>query len=410
MGELIVRQYNSARILRYSTLMTAPLTSMNLPPSGQQFDWEELPPGADSLTIAEFAENNSLLSLVITRDSPSAQRVEEELRFFLGAETNTEVLLFPDWETLPYDPFSPHQDIISQRLRTLYQLPSARKAVLVIPATTAIQKLPPRQYVAASTLLLSVEEQIGPDNLRAQLATAGYRLVDTVYEHGEYAIRGALIDVYPMGGEHPYRIEFFDDSVESICALDPENQRSLERCDRMEVLPAREFPLDKGGIRRFRERWHDRFEVDHSKCPVYQDVSQGIAPAGIEYFLPLFFDTLTNLFDYLPQDCVVFTESSLHSQLTEAWRVIEERHSEANIDARRPILDPGELFVRTPEFNQAVSAQPRINLHAGNDGKQKTQARFGCKPGAALEIDARASTPAATRSPTFTAIVGFIPT
>ena len=160
--------------------MTNPFTSEQLPPPGQQFDWEELPCGADSLAIAEFAQNNSRMSLVITRDSPSAQRVEEELRFFLGTEANTEVLLFPDWETLPYDPFSPHQDIISQRLRTLYVLPNTRNAVLVIPATTAVQKLPPKQYVAASTLLLNIDQQLGPDKLRAQLSTAGYRLVDTV--------------------------------------------------------------------------------------------------------------------------------------------------------------------------------------------------------------------------------------
>jgi transcription-repair coupling factor (superfamily II helicase) len=254
---------------------------------GQQLTWGHLPQSATALALVQAARRHPGPLVVITPDTPTADRLESALRFFAG-DDGLEVLGLPDWETLPYDLFSPHQDIVSQRLASLYHLPELKAGILLLPVSTLMQRLPPVPYVTGNALLLDCGARLDMDALRRRLADAGYRSVAQVMEHGEFAVRGALLDLFPMGSETPLRIDLFDDEIESIRAFDPETQRSGESLERIRLLPAREFPLTDDGIARFRQAWRVRFEGDPGRCPIYRDVGQGLAPGGLEYYLPLF--------------------------------------------------------------------------------------------------------------------------
>ena len=276
----------------------------SLPAAAGKQHWGNLPGAAQSLAIAEAAGASRRFTLLLTEGSQSAERLQEELRFFAP---DLPVLHFPDWETLPYDLFSPHQDIISQRIAALYQLPELTRGVLVVPIATALHRLPPPAFLLGSSLVLDVGQRLNVEATRTRLEAAGYRCVDTVYEHGEFAVRGALLDLYPMGSELPYRIDLFDDEIETLRTFDPETQRSVDKVDSVRLLPAREFPLEKKAVADFRARFRERFDVDYRRCPLYQDLSSGLVPAGIEYYLPLFFEQTATLFDYLPSDTQVFS-------------------------------------------------------------------------------------------------------
>ena len=255
-----------------------------LPASAGKHAWGNLPGAALSLAIAEAANAAKRFTLLLTADSQSADRLEQELRFFAP---QLPVLHFPDWETLPYDLFSPHQDIISQRIAALYRLPELAHGVLVVPITTALHRLAPTQFLLGSSLVLDVGQRLDVEQMRTRLEASGYRYVDTVYEHGEFAVRGALIDLFPMGSKLPYRIDLFDDEIETLRTFDPETQRSIDKVESIRLLPAREFPLQKEAVTRFKARFRERFDVDFRRCPIFQDLSSGITPAGIEYYLPL---------------------------------------------------------------------------------------------------------------------------
>ncbi len=275
-----------------------------LPAAAGKQHWGNLPGAALSLAIAEAASAAKRFTLLLTADSQSAERLEQELSFFAP---DLPVLHFPDWETLPYDLFSPHQDIISQRIASLYRLPELSHGVLVVPITTALHRLAPTQFLLGSSLVLDIGQKLDVEQMRTRLEASGYRCVDTVYEHGEFAVRGALIDLFPMGSKLPYRIDLFDDEIETLRTFDPENQRSIDKVQSIRLLPAKEFPLQKDAVTRFKARFRERFDVDFRRCPIFQDLSSGITPAGIEYYLPLFFEETSTLFDYLPQDTQVFS-------------------------------------------------------------------------------------------------------
>jgi len=274
--------------------------------------WRGLTGSAASLAIASAALEFKGLSVLITADTASASSLEAELRFFSQRNGDSlPILHFPDWETLPYDYFSPHQDIISDRLQTLYQLPRLSRGLLIVPVTTLLHKICPADYIQLNSLVVEKGQQFSLTQMTRRLQQTGYRCVDTVIEHGEYAVRGALMDIFPMGSEQPYRIDLFDDEVESLRTFDPETQRTIEQIDSIRLLPAKEYPLDQNGISHFRDSWHETFNVDHRNCPLYQDVSDGIAPAGVEYYLPLFFDQCDTLFDYLPEQSLIFPHGNL---------------------------------------------------------------------------------------------------
>ncbi len=369
------------------------MSVLRLPPlpaaSGKQH-WGNLPGAALSLAIAEAASNAKRFTLLLTADSQSAERLQEELAFFAP---ELPVLHFPDWETLPYDLFSPHQDIVSQRIATLYQLPELSHGVLVVPITTALHKLAPKRFLLGSSLVLDVGQKLDVEQMRLRLEAAGYRCVDTVYEHGEFAVRGALIDLFPMGSALPYRIDLFDDEIETLRTFDPENQRSIDKVESIRLLPAREFPLKKEAVTGFRARFRERFDVDFRRCPIYQDLSTGITPAGIEYYLPLFYEETATLFDYLPEDSQVFSLPGIEQAAEQFWNDVRNRYEERRVDPERPLLPPAELFMPVEDCFARLKLWPRVVASQQDVEPGIGRERFPAQPLPELAIESKASEP-----------------
>ena len=322
--------------------------------------WCGLIDGAASLAIASAAERHDGLVLAVAANPSAAYRLCRELEFFSSG--NLDVVTLPDWETLAYDAFSPHQDIVSDRLRTLHRLPTLKRGVLVVPIRTLLQRLPPPSFLAAHSLVLRVGAQFDAHGYRRHLEQAGYRCVETVAERGEFAVRGSLVDVYPMGAPTPYRIDLFDDEVASLRTFDPDTQRTIDQIDSVEILPAKEFPLTPDAIARFRNRWHELFDVDVRRCPIYQDVSQGMAPSGIEYYLPMFHDTLATVFDYLPGDCVAILPPALDAAITAFQLDLRTRYESLRHDIERPILPPDAIYLRTDELFHHMGSLKQVAL------------------------------------------------
>lgn len=310
--------------------------------------WPPLAGASQALAIAAAAEAHPGLTLVVCEDSASSLQLEEELGFF-ARNSELTVWHLPDWETLPYDGFSPHQDIISERLSTLHQLqshPSDRSGVLVVPISALMQCTPSPKYLSQNSLVLNQGDALDVNEFRNRLIDTGYSRVETVFEHGEFAIRGSIIDLYPMGSRLPVRIELFDAEIDSLRFFDAESQRTQERVRKISMLPAKEFPLDEAAIQHFRQRWHNQFSVEHSACPIYSDVSAGIASAGIEYYLPLFFDQSYSLLDHLPDSVMWISNEGIATAAEQFWSEITERYNEYGVDPTRPLLPPEHVFVR----------------------------------------------------------------
>ncbi|WP_375741648.1 transcription-repair coupling factor [Pseudomonas boanensis] len=371
------------------------MSVLRLPPlpvaAGKQ-QWGNLPGATLSLAIAEAASATQRFTLLLTADSQSAERLEQELGFFAP---DLAVLHFPDWETLPYDQFSPHQDIISQRVDTLYRLPGVKRGVLVVPITTALHRLAPARFLLGSSLVLDVGQKLAVDEMRLRLEAAGYRCVDTVYEHGEFAVRGALIDLFPMGSEQPYRIDLFDDEIETLRTFDPETQRSIDKVQSIRLLPAREFPLDKKAVTDFRGRFRERFDVDFRRCPIYQDLTSGITPAGIEYYLPLFFEESATLFDYLPQDTQVFSLPGIEQAAEQFWNDVRNRYEDRRVDPERPLVPPAELFLPVEDCFARLKGSPRLVLSQDDIEPGVGRERFSARALPDLAIQAKATEPLA---------------
>ncbi|OWJ91730.1 transcription-repair coupling factor [Metapseudomonas furukawaii] len=371
------------------------MSVLRLPPlpaaAGKQH-WGNLPGAALSLAIAEAASAAKRFTLLLTADSQSAERLEQELGFFAP---DLDVLHFPDWETLPYDLFSPHQDIISQRVDTLYRLPGVKHGVLVVPITTALHRLAPTRFLLGSSLVLDVGQKLDVEQMRLRLEAAGYRCVDTVYEHGEFAVRGALIDLFPMGSDLPYRIDLFDDEIETLRTFDPETQRSIEKVESIRLLPAREFPLDKKAVTDFRGRFRERFDVDFRRCPIYQDLASGITPSGIEYYLPLFFEESATLFDYLPTDTQVFSLPGIEQAAEQFWGDVRNRYEERRVDPERPLVPPAELFLPVEDCFARLKGSPRLVLSQEDVEPGIGRERFSARALPDLAIQAKASEPLA---------------
>ncbi|MFZ1828661.1 MAG: transcription-repair coupling factor [Candidatus Competibacteraceae bacterium] len=349
-----------------SSLNVAKKIQAALPPDNRQpLRWGQLYGTAPALLIAAATRFRGLI-LVIAPDSQTALRLETELRVFGGE--GLEILAFPDWETLPYDGFSPHQDIISQRLATLYRLPQRRSGVLVAPVATLMQRLAPRDYLDRYALLLKVGERLNLDPFRQRLEAAGYACVSQVAEHGEFAVRGSILDLFPMGAERPYRIELFDDAVESIRDFDPDTQLSVAKVDHIQLLPAREFALDKESITRFRQSWRRQFEGDPQRSLIYREVSAGHAPGGIEYYLPLFFEPVATLFDHLPESTLAIRLDGVAAAMAAFQEQIMERYEQHRYDAERPLLPPPVLFLEATQVEQALARYPRVELYEAGDG------------------------------------------
>ena len=359
--------------------------------SGDRVHWEGLRGSSRSLAIAAAARGFPGLTLVIAPDAAAAEALRTEIAFFAvhrGEPATAEgggddgeprppparksgeprpPLLLPDRETLPYDALSPHQDIVSERLATLHTLPDTREGILVTTAATLMGRVAPRGFVEGNTLALSVGDRLDLEKTRHRLDLGGYRCVSQVMENGEFAVRGSLLDLFPTGAERPYRIDLFDAEVETIRTFDPESQRSLDGIDSIRLLPAREFPLDPEAISRFRAAWRARFEGNPNACPVYRDVSEGFAPAGVEYWLPLFFDRTGTVFDYLPEATLVIELPGMREQAEAFWADTTERYEQRRYDAERPVLAPRELFLAPDEFGSALAACPRAIVREESD-------------------------------------------
>lgn len=337
------------------------ILSPSVAAQGAELACGQLYGSAPGLLISAAVSRHPAMAIVATPDARSAYRLLDEVRFY---NKSIPCHLFPDWETLPYDVFSPHQDIISERLTTLCQLPQCRQGIVVIPIATLLHRLPPRSFLDANSLVLDLGQRFDVEAMRQRFEKAGYRCVSQVMEHGEFAVRGSLIDLYPMGSKQPYRIDLFDNEIESIRGFNPDDQRSTENFQQLRLLPAREFPLDEGAITRFRQRYRSEFEGNASETLIYREVSQGNAPAGVEYYLPLFFEETASLFDYLPDNSVFFQLNGCENAMDSFWRDVNERYEQNRHDIQRPILPPEKLFLTPDTLQQLSNGLARVKIKA----------------------------------------------
>ncbi|MDH7945110.1 transcription-repair coupling factor [Pseudohongiella sp. SYSU M77423] len=345
-----------------------PVRNPPIPDIAHSLQWRDLSDSQLSLALVhaarELAKQRSAPLVMLTNSSEEAEQLRRELVFFAGSDAALPIYTFPDWETLPYDSFSPHQDIVSERLSALYHLPAMRAGIVIVPINSVMHRLPPAEYVLGNSLMVKTGETLDTESLRERLIAAGYQHVDSVYEHGEFAVRGAILDIFPMGSKHPYRIDLFDDEIESLRVFDPETQLSLDKVDDVRVLPGKEFPLNEAGRTQFRKRFRETFDVDTRNCSLYQDISDGIAATGAEYYLPLFFDTLSDLFDYLPEQSVIVRSRQLEQPAQRFWQDIETRYEDRRYDRQRPVLSPAEVFLTPEEVFRHIKPFATITLEA----------------------------------------------
>ena len=340
------------------------------PQPGQRTRTAPLHGSSDALALATVARERRPL-LVITENAWHAQRLLAEIPFFAP---ELRVCLLPDWETLPYDHFSPHPDLVSERLAALYQMLHNQFDIALVPVTTALYRFAPVEYIAGRTFFFKRGERLAPDELRRQLTLAGYQHVTQVVAPGEYSIRGGLIDLFPMGSPVPYRIDLFDEEIESIRSFDVDTQRSIYKTNEVRLLPAREFPMDEAGQTAFRRNFRERLEGDPSRSRFYKDVSKGIPTAGIEYFLPLFFDSTAIVTDYLPEGTTVCTQGDIQAAVETFWQELQPRHQMLSGDRANPVLPPRDLFLSVDQFFGALKPYSRIEIAAGNGPDAATQA------------------------------------
>jgi transcription-repair coupling factor (superfamily II helicase) len=362
--------------------------------------WSGLNGCGDALALACAIRNENRLFVIVTPDNHTALRLEHELEFFLRDEAHS-LLHFPDWETLPYDVFSPLPEIISERLKTLALLPQVKRGALIVSVTTLMHRLAPREHVLAHSFAIQVGDRFNLELNRIKLESVGYHCVSQVYQHAEFAVRGSIVDLFPMGSKTPFRIELFDEEIESIRTFDPESQRSLEKIDRIELFPAREFPFTDAAIKQFRQTFRDHFPDTSPKNALYVDVSKGLAPGGIEYYLPLFVERTATLFDYLPDSAVVVLPPAFNANAKDFYGEAEERYQQRRYNVDRPLLEPERLFLTDEELARKTQTFARIILNEpGAAGADKPpagdgQEMFNCRALPNLTIEAKHKEPAA---------------
>ncbi|MFT4726379.1 MAG: transcription-repair coupling factor (superfamily II helicase) [Granulosicoccus sp.] len=314
--------------------------------------WGKLYGASESLAIAELAANRDSLLVVVAPSTTELLQLDVELRFFAGPDVPVNVL--SDWETLTYDRVSPHQDIISQRIRTLYNLSDTSNGVLLLTAAALMQRLPPRAFLDQHALIINQGDTVALDEFRGRLVDAGYRLVTQVEQHGEFAVRGSILDLFPMSSSSPYRVEFFDDEIETIRSFDVDTQRGLKKATYIELLPAHEFPLNETGIALFRKQYRNSFAAESKNTPIYAAVSEGRAPSGIEYYMPLFFDETSHLFEYLPNNASFVLVDGAHQAFTQFEANTTDRFEQRRHDIERPILPPEQLYLTAKEVEAVL--------------------------------------------------------
>ncbi|MGE4241391.1 transcription-repair coupling factor [Ramlibacter sp.] len=329
---------------------------------GKRFTLPRPVGSADALLLARLAEREKAqrkLTAIVTSDANDAQRLLEEIAFFAP---DVRCALFPDWETLPYDQFSPHQDLISERLATLWRILQGEADVVIVPATTALYRVAPPSFLARYTFHFQQGQKLDEARLKAQLTLAGYNHVTQVVSPGEYAVRGGLIDLFPMGSLVPYRVDLFDDEVDSIRTFDPDTQRSLYPVPEVRLLPGREFPMDDEARAKFRSRWRELLEGDPTRSRLYKDIGNGVATAGIEYYLPLFFDDTATVFDYFGAEATVVLHGELEPAFHRFWQDTKDRYRLVQGDPDRPVLPPEALFLSAEQFFTRANDHAQLAL------------------------------------------------
>ncbi|NVK57292.1 MAG: transcription-repair coupling factor [Alteromonadaceae bacterium] len=343
----------------YSLPLPKPKSSTNVQ---DQQQWGLLHGSSRALAVAQASQQADRPVVLVTADTPSALKLEKEIRYFQGSQNSVPVTLFPDWETLPYDTFSPHQDIISQRMETLFRLTQEPSGIFIVPINTLMQRLAPVDYIGQHLLLLKRGQTLDRDKFRRQLEQAGYLHVSQVMSHSEFSVRGSIIDLYPMGSKDPYRIDLFDDEVDTIRLFDPDSQRSSDTVNEIRMLPAREFPTDKDALNLFRQQFLERFDASNSDESIFKQITRGTMPSGVEYYLPLFFAQTATLFDYFHPDTMVM----LHGDISDAseffWADLNERYEQYRYNKQRPLLAPAELYLPVNELFASLKQWPRVTL------------------------------------------------
>ena len=321
--------------------------------SSQQNDdatvWGGLADGAIPLAIAEASLQFHGVTVIIVENNAAAEQLQQQILFF---SPELSISVFPDWEILIYDSLSPSQTIISQRLEVLSTISIAKQAILLIPITCLLQRLAPTTFIEGYSLDIRHKKIIETDQLRRQLQKNGYHLVTTVMEHGEFSCRGSIIDLFPMGSTAPYRIELFDNEVNSIRSFDPDTQTSIQKFDQVQILPAKEFPLTEQSIARFRQHWRERFSGNPNECVVYQQISNQSFVSGIENYMPLFFDRMATIFDYLPADSQFIKTKDFNLEINTLYKTIDFRYEQRRHDRTMPLLKPEELYLSSHQIDE----------------------------------------------------------
>ncbi len=343
----------------------APYPVPPLPRAGQLRAWWRAPASSSALAwhVARAAQAHGRPLLLVTRDNHSAHQAVADLQTLLGNDAGSlPVVPFPDWETLPYDQFSPHPDIISQRLSALHRLPALARGIVVVPVQTLLQRLAPLSYIVGGSFDLEVGQRLDMDAEKRRLESAGYRNVPQVMDPGDFAVRGGLLDVYPMGADAPLRIELLDEDIDSIREFDPESQRSLDKVAAVRMLPGREVPMDEASLAKVLATLRERFDVDTRRSPLYQDLKAGVLPSGIEYFLPLFFNKTATLFDYLPDGFLTVVAPGVGGAADAFWEQTRGRYEQRRHDIERPLLPPDEIYQSPDSLREQFNKQPRVEV------------------------------------------------
>jgi len=363
-----------------------------LPRSGQLRAWWRAPASSTALAwhVARAAEAHGKPLLLVTRDNHSAQQAVSDLQTLLvNATGSLPVVPFPDWETLPYDQFSPHPDLISQRLAALHRLPTLARGIVVVPVQTLLQRLAPLSYIVGGSFDLKVGQRLDMDAEKRRLESAGYRNVPQVMDPGDFAVRGGLLDVFPMGADAPLRIELLDEDIDSIRAFDPESQRSLDKVDAVQMLPGREVPMDEASLARVLTTLRERFDVDTRRSPLYQDLKAGVLPSGIEYFLPLFFTQTATLFDYLPAGFLTVVGTGVAEASDAFWAQTNSRYEQRRHDIERPLLPPDEIYQSPDSLREQFNKQPRVEVWPADHPRIDEAQALGDQPLPPLPVAAK---------------------
>ncbi|WP_285319641.1 transcription-repair coupling factor [Stenotrophomonas maltophilia group sp. Smal35] len=362
-----------------------------LPRAGQLRAWWRAPASPTALAwyLAQAARAHDAPLLVIARDNHGANQLEADLHTLLGGDPALPVVAFPDWETLPYDRFSPHPDIISQRLSALHRLPALKRGLVIVPVQTLLQQLAPRSYVIGGSFDLKVGQRLDLEAEKRRLESAGYRNVPQVMDPGDFAVRGGLLDVFPMGADEPLRVELLDEDIDSIRAFDPESQRSLDKVEAVHMLPGREVPMDEASIARVLATLRERFDVDTRRSALYQDLKSGLAPAGVEYYLPLFFERTATLFDYLPDGSLPVVCAGAGEAAEAFWVQTGERYEQRRHDVERPLLPPSALYLSPELLRERLNDAPRIEVWSADHARIADAHALGDQPLPPLPVAAR---------------------